>query len=583
MSFRSPRRIPLGLKLGGLSAVLLGLMAIVVTIALVALGNVSANGHRTYVDSVKPMGALSDARATFNLNRALAFKHILDDDPQVMRELQATIDGNVKTVAADLSQVRPTLSRADSRADYARLTGAIDRYDRLRDQLLAMSARGDKAAAYAFSAEKVTDVGNVVTDAFDTLDANKQQIAGQEDADAQSTYASSRTLVLVLLLGALVLGAALAFGLTRSIRRSVNDLRSRLDSLGAHCIGGLRDGLEHMAQGDLTVAVTPVTPPIERITGDELGDAARSVNGIRAATIASVEAYNATRASLGGMIGEVSDVAVTIGSSSGEVAETSGEAGRAVGEIAHAISDMAEGAERQVRMVESARVAAEATTTAAERARELADDGVGASEQATAAMSAVRGATVEASEAIRSLAAKSDEVSGIAGTIGGIAEQTNLLALNAAIEAARAGEQGRGFAVVAEEVRKLAEESQAAAGSIAELIDQIQGETATAVRVVEDGARRSDEGAEIVARARDAFGEIGGAVRDVAERIEAIATATTEVAAVAEQSSASTEQVSASTEQTSASAQQIAASAQELARTATELESLVGRFQLSAA
>ena len=71
-------------------------------------------------------------------------------------------------------------------------------------------------------------------------------------------------------------------------------------------------------------------------------------------------------------------------------------------------------------------------------------------------------------EAIESLRAKSEQIGGIVETITGIAGQTNLLALNAAIEAARAGEQGRGFAVVAEEVRKLAEESQHAASSIAE-------------------------------------------------------------------------------------------------------------------
>jgi methyl-accepting chemotaxis protein len=170
-----------------------------------------------------------------------------------------------------------------------------------------------------------------------------------------------------------------------------------------------------------------------------------------------------------------------------------------------------------------------------------------------------------------------------------------LLALNAAIEAARAGEQGRGFAVVAEEVRKLAEESQQAAGTIAALIDEIQTETARAVQVVQRGAERTREGASTVDGAHESFVAIGGSVEEVTARVADIHAAIRriteasgrvqrdmgEVAAVAEQSSASSEEVSASTEQTSASAQEIAASAQELASTASTLEQLVGQFTLT--
>jgi methyl-accepting chemotaxis protein len=210
-------------------------------------------------------------------------------------------------------------------------------------------------------------------------------------------------------------------------------------------------------------------------------------------------------------------------------------------------------------------------------------------------MHAVRNSSAEASTAIRKLDAKSEQIGEIVDTITGIAEQTNLLALNAAIEAARVGEQGRGFAVVAEEVRKLAEESQSAASSIATLIQEIQQETRHVVDVVEDGSRQTEDGAATVEQAREAFSRISEAIQNVGQRVEQIAgsineiasagsrvqDSMTSVAAVAEQSSASSEQVSASTQETSASTEQIAASATQLAKTAEELERLVAQFTLA--
>jgi methyl-accepting chemotaxis protein len=71
------------------------------------------------------------------------------------------------------------------------------------------------------------------------------------------------------------------------------------------------------------------------------------------------------------------------------------------------------------------------------------------------------------------LCADTKTIGQITALINEVADQTNLLALNASIEAARAGTYGRGFAVVAEEIRKLAEQSVAAAVDIESNIKQI--------------------------------------------------------------------------------------------------------------
>jgi methyl-accepting chemotaxis protein len=125
--------------------------------------------------------------------------------------------------------------------------------------------------------------------------------------------------------------------------------------------------------------------------------------------------------------------------------------------------------------------------------------------------------------AVGQMAARAGEIGSILALIRGIAQQTNLLALNAAIEAARAGQYGRGFAVVAEEVRQLADKTQAAIGETDAAIGAMQGD----VRAV---GETFDQLCERVGRVSTEVGAFGkgldglyGSIRDAFREIDLMA------------------------------------------------------------
>jgi methyl-accepting chemotaxis protein len=348
----------------------------------------------------------------------------------------------------------------------------------------------------------------------------------------------------------------------------------------------LSDAAEHVAQGDLSVEIRP------RSERDILG-----------------RAFGTMVDDLNGLVGHIAGSADRLSSSSAELAAAAGEVTAAVGSIAQEAGQVAadgavqertaSGARDVTSELESALAAnageAQAAADAVQAARPTAEGGADAAARASDAMGVLRDASASLTDAMGRLGAKSSRIGSIVETISGIAEQTNLLALNAAIEAARAGEQGRGFAVVAEEVRKLAEESRGAASEVAALATEINAETTLTVRMVEDGARRSESGAEVVDEAHRALLSLGTAVTGVAERVGASAVQITDlagrshelggqvraVAEVAAETARTGETIAGRTQETHASAEEIAASALGLERMAGELDELVRRFTLA--
>jgi methyl-accepting chemotaxis protein len=599
-------------KLLGTVGVLVALMVVVGAVGISGLSNVSSEATSMYDNAAKPLADLGRAHAAINENRALTNLHILETDAAAKADLEAKIAANAAALDKGLTAVSRTLVTDGGRAAYADVRTQLTRLREFRARTLELSRQNRSREAFAYTKANTLAQSAKVDAAFTRLFAAKVALAAHSDKAAGDAFASGRKLSIILIVLGAVVGFGFAYWVARGIVRSVREVLGAAEAMAEgeldqeitvtskDEVGQMAQAFERLiayvesmagaadriAAGDLTVDVQPKS---ER---DALGNAFQTMGR-----------------NLRDLVGKVGSAAGSLSASSQQMATTSEEAGRAVAEIATAVGDVAAGAERQVRVVESARSATEEVSAAVQQSaasaqesaqsaahtREIAQEGVGAAESATEAMRAVRESSASVAGAIETLASKSEQIGGIVSTITGIAEQTNLLALNAAIEAARAGEQGRGFAVVAEEVRKLAEESQAAAGRISGLIGEIQSETHNAVKVAQDGAQRTEDGAATVELTRDAFVRIGSsvdgmsaqadqiaaAVQQIAANAERLSSEIGEVSAVAEESSASTEQVSASTQQTSASTQQIAASAQELANTAEELERLVAQFKVA--
>jgi methyl-accepting chemotaxis protein len=259
--------------------------------------------------------------------------------------------------------------------------------------------------------------------------------------------------------------------------------------------------VESVAAGDLRV-------PREAAGADEVGK-------LRAAMAAMGERLSST-------IGEVRAGAEAVSAAAAQLTATSGSVADGTARQIASVLDTTAGLRQMEGSITQTAVHSRSLEQAALRGARMAEESGRAVEETVRAMRAI---------------------SGKVAVIQEIARKTDLLSLNASIEAARAGEHGRGFGVVADEIRRLAERCESAAGEISALV-------AESMEVAEKS---------------------GGLLASLVPTILHTSGLVEEVAAAAHQQAAGVGDITRAMSRVDEAAHQNAAAAQELAATAAEM------------
>ncbi len=441
-------------------ALLLGLLALVIAVALLRLGDLGQINQRMVDEGfVKTAAAARINVATRTIARRTVELFFAVDKAQEDKTV-----AEIESEKQQIVQALQSLDRLEHSAEGRDMLAKIESKRKLHGdsfaKVLHAIAEEEVADARKESKEQTLPALDALQAQIETLVALQKQQADADALEVQRRIAATRYWLLGLGLLALLLGGGAAYVIGRGI---VQPLELALRISKTIAAGDLRQ--DHHA--------------------DFGGDFGRLLG------------------SMGDMEGKLTDLVVRIKDATGSIAVASRQ-------IDAGNADLAQRTESQAASLEKTASSMQEFTATVRQNAQRAQDANGMA--VNASQIAQRGGAVvgEVVETMGAISASSKKIADIIGAIEGIAFQTNILALNAAVEAARAGEQGRGFAVVASEVRLLAQRSATAA-------KEIRGLIGSSVAQIENGSLRVELAGRTMHDIVQAVQQVSGVLAEMAD------------------------------------------------------------------
>lgn len=374
----------------------------------------------------------------------------------------------------------------------------------------------------------------------DTGNPNGIMIIAVQKRDAWQITKSALFIItctaLAIMTAAVILVILFVRAITKSIKRSVNDM-------------------ENVSKGNLNFSVSG------DLTGrsDEIGDMANGIQLI-------INNFKSVVSKIFDASEELSQFTEKYGVSFDRINETMNSVNIAVEEIANGASSQANETQTANDEMNSMGNAIEGASGNVDNLGVSSKKMTGYSDQARSTLeelSLITEKTMKSVDTVQNqtnLTNKSAlEIQEATDLIANIASQTNLLSLNASIEAARAGENGRGFAVVANEIRNLADQSRNSAERIAAIVNTLISNSNESVETMNDVMNimrvqnnKLDDTKTMfasldseIASVNEAIDGIKGEMAHINDLKSVVIGSVESLAAIAEENAASTEETSA--------------------------------------